>query len=147
MDEQTNKANNTHWPYTSLLLFGYFGKDSPGGKTLFIRSTIGVFLCAIGIVFSAVFENPMLVIPTLTLIPVSVLIIMWAYKEYLAQLDELSRTIQYESLAFAYGIAMVIGLTLHAFGVQFDTPFSPIWILFAEGLRGFALTRIAKKYT
>lgn len=108
---------------------------------------IGVGLCVIGFIFSAVFENPMLVIPTLTLVPVSVLIIMWAYKEYLAQLDELSRTIQYESLAFAYGIAMVIGLTLFVFGVQFDTTFSPIAILLAEGLRGVALTRIAKKYT
>ncbi len=145
--EPDNMNETTHWPYASLFFFGYFGKNSPGGRTLFIRNTIGALLCAFGIILSPVFENPFFVIPVLTLIPASVLIIMWAYKEYLAQLDELSRMIQYESFAFAYGMAMAIGLTLYGAGFPFDTTFAGAWILLAEGLRGLALTRIAKKYT
>jgi hypothetical protein len=108
--EPDDLNKTTHWPYASLFFFGYFGKNSPGGKTLFIRNTIGALLCVVGLLLSPVVEKPLLVIPVLTLVPVSVLIIMWAYKEYLAQLDELSRMIQYESFAFSYGMAMAIGL-------------------------------------
>lgn len=148
MNIKPDNTNETaHWPYASLFFFGYFGKNSPGGKTLFIRNMIGALLCALGIILSPVFENPLLVIPVLTLVPVSVLIIMWAYKEYLSQLDELSRMIQYESFAFAYGIALATGLTLYAAGFPFNTTFPAAWILLAEGLRGVALTRIAKKYS
>ena len=147
MNQESNKLNDSSpWPYSSLFLFGYFGKESPGGKTLFNRNMIGALLCAFGIILSPVVEHPLLVIPVITLIPSSVLLIMWAYKEYLLQLDELSRMIQYESFAFAYGIAMAIGLTLYSIGFPFNTTFPAIWILFAEGLRGLALTRIAKKY-
>lgn len=145
--EPDNINNTTHWPYASLFFFGYFGKNSPGGRTLFIRNTVGALLCALGIILSPVFESPYLVIPVLTLVPASVLMIMWAYKEYLSQLDELSRMIQYESFAFSYGVALTIGLTLYAAGFPFGTTFSAIWVLFAEGMRGLALTRIAKKYS
>ena len=137
----------THWPYASLFFFGYFGKNSPGGKTLFYRTMIGALLCALGILLSPVFENPLFVIPVLTLIPTSVLIIMWAYKEYLSQLDELSRMIQYESFAFSYGVAMAIALTLYGAGFPFDINFPASTILLAEVFRGLALTRIAKKYS
>jgi hypothetical protein len=145
--EPDNHQETTHWPYASLFFFGYFGKNSPGGRTLYIRSTIGTLLCALGIILSPIFESPFFFIPALTLVPVSVLIIMWAYKEYLSELDELSKMIQYEAFAFAYGMAMAIGLTLYAAGFTFDTVYPAVFILFAEFLRGLALTRIAKKYS
>ena len=144
--EPDDLNETTHWPYASLFFLGYFGKNSPGGRTLFYRTMIGALLCALGLILSPVVENPLFVIPVLILIPTSVLIIMWAYKEYLAQLDELSRMIQYEAFAFSYGIAMAIGITIYAAGFTFNTVFPAAFILFAEGVRGLALTRIAKKY-
>ena len=148
MNEHVKPTNtsDSNWPYTSLFLFGYFGRNSPGGKTLALWTTIGLLLTCSGIILSAIVEQAIFAVPVLTLAPLGIVIIMWAYKEYLAGLDELSRMIQYEAFAFSYGAAMTIGITLYAAGVYAGWAIPAAWILFAEGLRGVALVRIARKY-
>gem|GEM_PF-2867467 len=148
MDNQMNssKSPGSNWPYTSLLLFGYFGKNSPGAKKLAIRNTIGLLLTICGIIFSGVVGQTVYALPVLTLAPLGIVIIMWAYKEYLSGLDELSRMIQYEAFAFSYGAAIAIGISIYATGLYVGWAIPAIWILLAEGLRGIALVYIAGKY-
>ena len=144
--EQEQHEKNT-WPYASLFFFGFFGKDSPGGRTLAGRTTIALLIFLAGfLLMTATWEYPVLSSFALTLIPASVLIIMWAYKEYLSGLDELSRLIQYEAFAFSYGIAMLLAVTLYAFEIRMGVSIAAIWVILAELMRGLSLVIIAKKY-
>ncbi len=147
MTEKTN--NEKHWPYSSLLFFGYFGKNSPGGKRLFWRTWISILVFFVGMFMIEVLDQSshiMLQIAAVSFIPTAIFIVMWAYREYLNELDELSQMIQYKAFAFSYGLAMAIAVTLYATNFQFGIYLPALWVIFAEILRGVALTRIAKSY-
>ena len=132
------------WPYASLLVFGYFGEDSPGGKRLARETTVWLAVAVVAMVVGA---------PWAYGLPVSVVGIGWAYARYLRGLDELSRTIQLKAFAVAYGTAMAIGAVLTALalawpevgqGVSLVAVF-PVLVL-AEGVRGVALVVEARRY-
>jgi hypothetical protein len=44
MDEHRPPQDNADWPYSSLLVFGFFGADTPGGKRLVWQTTIALLL-------------------------------------------------------------------------------------------------------
>ena len=143
---QVKQTSNSTWPYSSLLLFGYFGKQAPGGRTLAVRNTIALVIFFVGVYLITITQNPLFKLALITTSPLAVVIIMWAYKEYLAGLDELSRRIQYEAFAFSYGAAIAIALTLFTASIYLETLLLPLWVIVAEALRGVALVFIARKY-
>ena len=137
-------SRDRDWPYTSLLGFGYFGQDSPGGKRLARETTAWLALAVVAMVLGGLWAYAL---------PVSVLGVGWAYVRYLGGLDELSRTIQLKAFAVAYGAAMAIGAVLAALalaspdggpGVHPAVIF-PTLVL-AEGVRGVALVVQARRY-
>lgn len=144
---QDNNTSNSSWPYSSLLLFGYFGKHAPGGRTLAFRTTAALIIFFVGVYLITITQNPLFKLALITTSPLAVVIVMWAYKEYLAGLDELSRRIQYEAFAFSYGAAIAIALTLFTASIYLETLLLPLWVIVAEALRGIALVFIARKYT
>lgn len=144
---QDKESTNSSWPYSSLLLFGYFGKQAPGGRTLAIRTTSALVILFAGIILISITQNTLLKLALITTSPLAVVIVMWAYKEYLAGLDELSRRIQYEAFAFSYGAAIAIALTLFTASIYLETILLPLWVIIAEAFRGVALVVIARKYS
>lgn len=138
--------NKTEWPYRSLLLLGYFGPDSPGGKTLKIYSLFALILFASGIIGIAFFSSGILLYISTLCIPISVLILVWSNAEYLKELDTLSQLIQLKAFAFSYGTALFIGFSIYAINTSTGYTISPFWLLLAEPLRGFCLYIIAKEY-
>ena len=143
---QDKQTSNSTWPYSSLLLFGYFGKQAPGGRTLALRTTIAFIIFVTGFIAMDLVENKFVEFLLANTTPLAVLIIMWAYKEYLAGLDELSRTIQYKAFAISYGTSMLFAMTLTTMGFFIGTVFLPVWVIFAECVRGIALAVIARGY-
>ncbi len=145
------------WPYRSLLLAGYFGADAPAGRRLRRR----VWLALLGLPLVNLLPvapglqalRPMLwrlVLPVS--LPSAVAVIVWAYVRYLGELDELSRLIQLEALAFSYGAAM----TLAALCAALDVVARPaggalhgltvfLVLMLAELLRGVVLVLRARR--
>lgn len=132
------------WPYTSLLMFGYFGRGSPGGERLARETTVWLALAVAAMVAAG---------PWAYALPVSVVGIGWSYARYLRGLDELSRMIQLKALAVSYGAAMTIGAVVAALALaspNVDQTMSPAavfpFLVLAEGVRGIALVIQARRY-
>jgi hypothetical protein len=153
LSEPTDETNDeSSWPYASLLLFGFFGHNSPGGRKLSWRTggALVLFLVAAMGIQGAL--GPIIPQPVwITLVPVSILAIAAAYVVYLRGLDELNRRIQLEAFALAYAATMVIYFAAVAVSVR-DMSHLPrvpgltYLIVFAEPLRGAFLVYLAKKY-
>ena len=84
--------------------------------------------------------------------PIAVAYIVWAYVRYLKELDELSRLLQLQALAFSYGAVMTLAAAwagLAVAGFAFDRPMYPgmvfAWLLIAEALRGAVLVYLARR--
>jgi hypothetical protein len=133
-----------------LLLFGFFGTDTPAGKRLARRTTAGLVLFLIsGVALGG--EGDL--IPKwiwVACVPLSVAGIAVAYGIYLRQLDELSRLIQLKAFAFAYGAIMTVALGLSAVVLTRPSLAHPALLLgglvVIEGLRGLALVVLARRY-
>lgn len=69
-----------------------------------------------------------------------------AYRRYFATLDESSRRIQLEAIAFAFPAMLFLGLTAGATAMVTDLTIRPLWIVLAEPLRGVGLVLAARKY-
>jgi hypothetical protein len=146
-----NSLDQAPWPYASLLLFGIFGTDSPEGKRYLRRTTIALLLAGVG---ARTLHSPAFATRSIgaTAIIGGVFAISWAFVRYMSELDELSRRIQLEALAIAYGCVMMLAFiwfALVSVGSQ-ATAVSPAqavgWLLMAEPLRGIALIHVAKRY-
>ncbi len=145
------------WPYRSLLLAGYFGADVPAGKRL--RRRVWLALLALPLVNLLPFVPGLEALrPTLWRVvltgslPSTVVVIVWAHVRDLGEIDELSRLIQLEALAFSYGAVM----TLAALCAALDIVARPLGgavhgmtvflvLLVAELLRGVVLVLRARR--
>jgi len=130
------------WPYASMLIFGYFGADTPAGKRLARETSAALVLIVVAAVLGGVWSMG---------IPAGVAAIGWSYARYLPQLDELSRSIQLRALAFSYGAAMTLGAAVLAVALAWpDAAIGPagsfVALVLAEPLRGVALVVLARKY-
>lgn len=151
-DERDDREHSS-WPYASLLLFGYFGSGTPVGRRLRNRSWAAL-LTFLGAIVVAPFTGRWAVAHVVVALamPGAVAVIVWAYMRYLGELDELSRLIQLEALAFSYGAVMTVAAIWFGFfetGLQF-TPRTTVGTLFvslltAEPARGVALAVLARR--
>ena len=143
-----NQSDNNYseWPYRSLILFGFFGPDSPQGKRLLILSTLGLLLFIIGFVGTQILESMMWQYVSAVQIPTSALIVIYANTSYIKSLDSLEKLIQLTAFAAAYGAAIFIGFTIFALNSVTGFYISPLWLLLAEPLRGMILFFTSRKY-
>ncbi len=140
------------WPYTTLLLFGYFGQNTPAGKRLSRRTNAFMALFVV-CMFTSGARDGYHALPDLLWvlgIPASVIGIWWAYSRYLRSLDELSQMLQLKAFAFGYGAAMTLMAVGLAVAWIAPTPRAPRELLvlpvFAEVFRGLALAHLARQY-
>lgn len=153
MRNESAKGRGAAWPYATLLFAGYFGADSPGGRAFRRRVwTAALALPVVGFLsrMPGLREIPA-PIWALTL-PGIVAAVVWACVRYLAELDELSRLIQLESLAFSYGVLMTLAAlwcALDQAGLPVVRSMSGYWIfvflMLAEPLRGIVLVIQARR--
>ena len=143
---KSQNSNDTVWPIKDILLFGYFGSNSPGSSKLVTNLTLSLVLFLIGI--SSIQASNLLIvtIPSTALIIFSVCLSIWGQKQYISKLDTLNRDIQLSGFAFSYGIVILICMVLMA--IEFITGSMPsiLWILIAEPIRGIVLYKIARGY-
>lgn len=146
MKKSKENSESTVWPYSSLIMFGYFGYNTPGGKQLFYRTMVAMLLFIIGIFGIVLTETTLVNYLFASLIPISVSIFIWSYIKYLSVLDDLSKLIQLKAFAFTYGAAMFIGFTMYALMMVTNLQISPIWLILAEPVRGVVLGLVARRY-
>jgi hypothetical protein len=151
-DPTDDEGSESTWPYSSLLLLGFFGADTPGGKRLAWETAVpaAVFVAAT-LVLSGVVSQPLPNLVWALAMPACVIAIGWSYSRYMETLDELSRMIQLKAFAFSYGAAMVIAVGVGALVLTYpQIARAPglllLLILFVEPLRGAALAYLARKY-
>lgn len=152
--ERTREGQGAHWPYSSLLLFGFFGVDSPGGRRLAWRTAAGLALLLVSA--GVLRTDPAAPLPELlwvAAVPTGVAVIGWAYASYLNELDELGRMIQLRAFAFSYGVVLTLAAAMIA--VLFANPSLGettrsttflAWLVAAELFRGIALVVLARRY-
>jgi len=145
-------SDESAWPYASLFLFGFFDANTPGGRQLIWRtsSALGLFLISF-LGLRGVFGLHIPQLFWVLAMPAAVCIIGWAYVMYLRTLDELSRRIQLEAFALAYGAVMVIFFGAVAFSLRHldhSVALSDLMFLIigAEPIRGAALVYLARNY-
>jgi len=148
-------SDEPDWPYASLLLFGFFGSNTPEGKRL-VWQTMPALLVIVAAAWALLGIIPRLLPGAVLagLIPAAVAFIFWANACYLGTLDELSRRIQVEAFAFTYGAVMVLAAAIVAVllavpdeAARFGHPAAYLVLLvLVEPLRGLALVVLARKY-
>ena len=152
-DRTDRVEEGTEWPYTTLLLFGFFGTDTPAGKRLARRNNGFMVLFLVCMFASGARDGFHALFPDLLWLlglPGSVIGTGWAYARYLRSLDELSRMLQLKAFAFGYGAAMTLVAT--ALAVTWIAPTPRVrWELLslpvlAEAFRGLALVHLARQY-
>lgn len=139
------------WPYASLLIFGYFGSGDAGGRRLARRTTAALALIVLGSLgATGAFDIGVPQLVWVLAIPLGVALIGWSYARYLGTLDELSRMIQLQAMAFAYFATMVLFFTAVANALRQPDAQLPMFtvmlVVLAEPLRGMALVYFAHKY-
>lgn len=144
MTQQDKK--NSEWPYGSLLIMGFFGIDSPKGKKLTIRSLLTVLLFSAGFIGAHLFESAFLIYISVTLMPISILLIIYSYVVYVKSLDTLERLIQLTAFAVSYGAVLVIAVSIYAFNLVNCCPLPVVLVLLAEPIRGICLYFTSKSY-
>lgn len=139
------------WPYTSLLLFGFFGADTPEGRRLARRTTGALALTVASLIGLQIVSpgGPAAAVLAL-LAPVGVVGVGVAYARYLAALDELARLLQLKAFALAYGVVMALGMAgvavAMAGGWRLGARGLYSLLVLAEPLRGAALAYLAKRH-
>lgn len=147
MNETLEHKKEASWPYATLLLLGFFGTGDPAGKRLAWRTTGGLLLLIAAFIGAEAARGYSALANALLLTtPLTVAFLVWSYKEYLGALDELSRKIQLEAFAWAYGAALVVLVGWFALVTATGVYVSPLWILLTEGFRGLALVMVARRY-
>ncbi len=146
MNTDNPKEKNPEWPYRSLLWYGFFGMDSPGGKTLVLRTTAALLIFIVGALLASIPDPLWLKIVGALMVPAAAAFIMWSGWRYLNGLDELSRLIQLRAYAFSYGAAIVLAMTMYSLEISACISISPLWLILVEPLRGISLYVIAKQY-
>lgn len=160
MPEQPESSSQSHpeeetaeWPYTTLLLFGYFGKNTPAGKKLSRRNNTFMALFLVCMLTGGARDGFHALFPDLLWLlglPLSVMGAVWAYAVYLRSLDELSRMLQLKAFAFAYGAAMTlmtVGLAVASIAPVPRVPWELLVLpVLAEVFRGLALAHLARQY-
>lgn len=140
------------WPYASLLIFGFFGTDSPEGRRLARQTTIILGLMVIAAFVLSLPGVPLAVrIAAAALLPLGVLGMGLSYAAYIRDLDELSRSLQLKAFAVAYIAVMTIALGIVAYDVLTPGPvvFDAgvlVLLVIAEPVRAAALAWLARRY-
>ncbi len=109
----------------------------------------GLLTLLVGAMLAAPWLGTVLPGGKLFLIPGTALAVGWilfAFRRYLAQLDELSLRIQYEAIAFSFGMTLLLGVTAASASSVTHLTVHPGWIVMAEPLRGLGLVLAARKY-
>jgi hypothetical protein len=150
-EQQDTTPREPGWPYTSILIFGFFGSDTPEGRRVAWRTTgaLVVFVAAaLGLRGLLMPQVPPLVWGLM--VPLSVASIFSAHADYVRSLDELARALQLAAFAFAYGCVFVIAAALYGFSAAGVITVDPVvWfaaLVVAEPLRAAALARLARRY-
>ena len=143
----------TSWPYASLLIFGFFGTDSPEGRRLAQQTTVLLGLMVIGAFVLSLPGVPLAVrIGAAALLPLGALGMGFAYAVYIRDLDELSRALQLKAFGVAYIAVMTIALGIVAYNILTPGPvvFDAgvlVLLVIAEPVRATALAWLARRYS
>ena len=148
---RANERERASWPYWSLLTFGTFSPRTPAGKRYWVQGTCAlVAMVAAMMVASALRKHNSNASwgTWVVLLPVvPVLYMALAFSRYLRNLDELSRKIQLEGLALAFGgtFLVVFGyglLQVHGFAAP---NWLYVWCLMCL-LHGVGIAVAARRY-
>ena len=157
--------NDTRWPYAAMLGFGYFGAGTPEGRSHRTRSMIALAVFLLAYVGATITTLPWaLRVACGVMVPLSWVAILWSTIRYVSTLDELTRLIQLEATALAYGVVLVVGSIWFALGalrvlegIQVAPTFDerkmrsllavaiPTTMLVVEVLRGAFLVMLARR--
>ena len=144
-----NSHEDASWPYWTLLFCWHFGRTTPAAKRLGRHNGIAVLgLAAFVWISHSLAPQPG---AKALAVPAVALAIGWmalGYRNYFRELDELSRLIQYEAIAFSYGIVLVLWAAA-ATAANWAVPgftINPAWVFIAEPLRGIGLVLAARRY-
>lgn len=135
------------WPYRTLFLCGHFGPATPASRRLNRENLMAMIFLALGVAAAVLLDVTSFGKPIFVAVVVaSAAWVLFAFRRYLSQLDELSLRIQYEGIAFAFGAILLLGVIAGAWSTVSDFSINPLAVVIAEPLRGLGLVLAARRY-
>jgi len=110
-DLRTNQ--NSRWPVSEMLLTGTFATKTPQEKRYKLRAKISSILMGCWILLAFVYRAhpfPGMRVITLLLPGPFFTYLAWEKRRYFLSLDELSRQIELEGMAWAYSLGVIVAL-------------------------------------
>jgi hypothetical protein len=135
--------------YSSIFWWGLFDKNSEGSRYMRRRSWIGLAFVAAGILLTPMLRAPLgpeiaRFVPVIFGFAAAVWIAT-TFTRYLRCLDEMQRQLHYEPMAITYGVVMAAALVLGCLQLTIDWRFNPLYVVFAEPIRGLALAVVTRR--
>ena len=136
------------WPYGSLFFCGHFGPATPGSRRLSRQGYLAWTILLGSIALTAIRPGAIPAGRYILVLGAAIasIITIRAFRNYFAELDELSLRIQYEAIAFAFSGTLMAAMVLGAVHVLEPFEFNPLLIMLAEPLRGVGLVLAARRY-
>ena len=155
MIERTNIDSpepQMRWPWASIVFFGTFGRLDTASRRYQKQSAIAFALAIVGFIAWAVLAT-LVREPWVSWLPGIIFTATWAYVsvqgwKYISSLDEMSRSLQLESMSIAYLAGMpVFLLTFFFYGTTgWSWQFLPLIYFALELVRGVVLALRARRY-
>lgn len=157
--------DRSSWPYLEMLVFGSFGSVTPAARRERNVRYAWLAVFAVSAVAAASTSLPWAArVMFAVAVPMALVGLIWSGVKYLPETDELTRLLQLEAAAVAYGAVIVLASIWYALGVLdvFGTPpgastvatldggrMRSVWPLFVllvvvEPIRGLALVLLAR---
>ena len=123
------KQENARWPVSDMLLRGTFGTGSLAERRVIRSSRLLLFVLLGWTVVAAIVHPNPIIGQLVTVFLCLILISYYAFEKrrYFLTLDELSRRIEMEGMAWAYGIGVLASMWLGGivFALSLRWPISP----------------------
>jgi hypothetical protein len=141
------------WPACSIFLYGTFGAQSEAGARYHRRCIAAFAVLVLGEILLALvaFRAPYGVGRLAgAFLPGAVFgYIVWAFRRYLLELDELARRMQLEAMAWTYLSGIPVAVLLGTLAFVYDWHswlFNPLWFIALEPVRSVWLYFVSRRY-
>lgn len=136
---QTN--DNPQWPTKPMIAWGTLG--GPAARRYHRRCALALTAMVVCLIGGALLHLK----PVAAFGPgLAFAYIAWEFRRYLAELDELARRIQLESVAWTYLTGLVLSMIVGPAGLMYDFHVNATWFMVLEPVRTCWLIFVARRY-
>jgi hypothetical protein len=144
------RSDKSGWPTCAMLAYGTFGGGHPAAHRYHVRSAVALAGFVAWMMFGAAARS---LLPTGAIPIISALVpgatfayIAWEFRRYLISIDELARSVQFESIAWTYLTGLAVAAIFGGIGLVTQWSVNPLWFIVLEPIRAAWLYIVSRRY-